>query len=149
MHQCSWRCGQAPCFWLYRVNRYVFCLCTCNDGIYGVLIAIDMDVDLVVTDDDNYLDSSSQHVGELKVVVHKVQVMSSSMKLPGVYPETLQPAKIHERSKKGVAHQIKWAAGFHATLSYQPQREIVDTETSSRHEIEDPSGNILKLKIWG
>ncbi|KJA16097.1 hypothetical protein HYPSUDRAFT_91526 [Hypholoma sublateritium FD-334 SS-4] len=63
-----------------------------------------------LTDDDNYLDTSSQDVGEIKVVVHKVKVKSSEMKLSDISRPSgsLQLAKVHERSKKGHVHQIKY-----------------------------------------
>ena len=72
--------------------------------------SLSLTVTLSLLDDDNYLGNSSQDVGEIKVVVHKVKVMSSKVELPRSsqsYSGSLQPAKIHEQSKKGYVHQIR------------------------------------------
>ena len=72
--------------------------------------SLSLTVTLSLLDDDNYLGNSSQDVGEIKVVVHKVEVTSSKVELPRSsqsYSGSLQPAKIHEQSKKGYVHQIR------------------------------------------
>ena len=72
--------------------------------------SLSLTVTLSLLDDDNYLGNSSQDVGEIKVVVHKVKVTSSKVELPRSsqsYSGSLQPAKIHEQSKKGYVHQIR------------------------------------------
>lgn len=75
-------------------------------GIYGLLRLLTLT--LLLPDDDNYLDNSLQDVGEIKLVVYKVKITNSEIRLPGNRnSETLQPTKIHERAKKGLAHQIK------------------------------------------
>ena len=89
----------------------------------GVLpLSLSLPIDLRLTlpllpDDDNYLDSSLQDVGEIKLVVRKVKITKGEVRLPSTgHRETLKPAKIHERAKKGLAHQIKLAARLYATV---------------------------------
>ena len=91
---------------------------------HGVLLLLSLMLSLL-PDDDNYLDSSIQDVREIKLTFNKVKVTDVGMKLPkskGVKSSkqretlVLQPAKIHERAKKGLAHQIKLAARLYATV---------------------------------
>jgi len=62
---------------------------------------------LVVTDDDAFLDSSSASVGEIKLEISHVTAPVLSTR-KHVYKKLPQPQKIHERSKKAIAHQVNY-----------------------------------------
>ncbi|KAJ7212932.1 hypothetical protein GGX14DRAFT_445696, partial [Mycena pura] len=60
-----------------------------------------------MTDDDAFLDSTAHtDVGHIRVEIWTINVTGNKL-----YPEDVAPpmeSKVHERSKKGVAHQIKF-----------------------------------------
>ncbi|KAJ7049688.1 hypothetical protein C8F01DRAFT_1181538 [Mycena amicta] len=58
------------------------------------------------TDDDNFLDaSSSRDVGLIKLEIWTINMTGTK---PFATPAPVAESKVHERSKKGVAHQIKF-----------------------------------------
>jgi hypothetical protein len=64
------------------------------------------DFSLCLEDDDAYLNaSSSQNLGEISLKFWKVTLKSACLPLGHQIPEEL---KVHERSKKGVPHRVKY-----------------------------------------
>ena len=58
-------------------------------------------------DDDTYLDNSSSHsIGEIKLAIDHVIEPKLSVKHNHHDPPHLQ--KVHERSKKAIAHRVKY-----------------------------------------
>ncbi|TRM64554.1 hypothetical protein BD626DRAFT_455995 [Schizophyllum amplum] len=60
---------------------------------------------LALTDDDSYLTKNQQNVGEIKVELWRCHVGGAT--LAGI-PAIGEPMKMHERSKKGVAHAVQF-----------------------------------------
>jgi hypothetical protein len=64
-------------------------------------------------DDDTYLDTpSSQSIGEIRLVINRTTVPEDvpKVQLPTVDLPLLQ--KVHERSKKAIAHQVKYVVSL-------------------------------------
>ena len=62
-------------------------------------------------DDDAYLDASSSHsIGEIKLVINRVIRPEVSKKPTYDSPPQLQ--KVHERSKKAIAHRVKYVTSL-------------------------------------
>ena len=63
-------------------------------------------------DDDAYLDTPPSHsIGEIKLVIKRTTVAKVAPLGQCVIPSA-PPQKVHERSKKAIAHQIKYVAGL-------------------------------------
>ena len=62
-------------------------------------------------DDDRYLDTPSRSIGEIKFVIHRTTVPKV---VPRVRPMGYlpPPQKVHERSKKAIAHQVKYVVSL-------------------------------------
>ena len=62
-------------------------------------------------DDDTYLDTSPHSIGEIKLVIKRTtvaKVVPMGKRIISLAP----PQKVHERSKKAIAHQVKYVAGL-------------------------------------
>ena len=60
-------------------------------------------------DDDTYLDTSSQSIGEIKLVIVRTtvpEVVAEEQHTIYRAPPHLQ--KVHERSKKAIGHRVKY-----------------------------------------
>ena len=65
-------------------------------------------------DDDTYLDTPpSQSIGEIKLVIVRTTIpeKKNRKKLTSSHYLVL-PQKVHERSKKAIAHQVKYVIGL-------------------------------------
>ena len=61
-------------------------------------------------DDDAYLDTPSHSIGEIKLVISRTSIPKKIQKKPSINVAPLCLQKVHERSKKGMAHQVKYVA---------------------------------------
>ena len=62
-------------------------------------------------DDDTYLDASpSASIGEIKFVIFRTTVSKKREKRQDTYPGLPPSQKVHERSKKAIAHRVKYMA---------------------------------------
>ena len=62
-------------------------------------------------DDDSYLENSSSHsIGEIKLVIFLTTLPQAVLaeERSSIVPPRLQ--KVHERSKKAIAHRVKYVA---------------------------------------
>ena len=61
----------------------------------------------MLLDDDTYLDTPSHSIGEIKFVINRTtvpKVVQRDQRMNYLSP----PQKVHERSKKAIAHQVKY-----------------------------------------
>ncbi|KAF8181551.1 hypothetical protein BJ912DRAFT_979854 [Pholiota molesta] len=67
---------------------------------------------LELTDDDLHLeDPSTQNIGEISITIQRIKNLAlSAYGGPRIYPVPTDASKVHERSKKGLAHQIKFSS---------------------------------------
>jgi len=67
---------------------------------------------LVVTDDDTYLDTSSTHsIGEIKLVIVRTTIPEViAEEEHTIYREPPHLQKVHESSKKAIAHRVKYGS---------------------------------------
>jgi len=82
---------------------------------------------LIVTDDDTYLDnSSSSSVGEITLRIWRTAapVVATDQR---VYSKLPQRTKVHERSKKAVAHQVNYG-----NETIVPERKAYDAKVIER-----------------
>ena len=64
-------------------------------------------------DDDTFLESSSScSVGEIKLVIHSITILGSALMTDSMYNAPPLPQKVHERSKKAIAHGVKYVACY-------------------------------------
>ena len=64
-------------------------------------------------DDDTYLDTPSQSIGEIKLVIVRTtipKIVGNKMRGPNDY--LMPPQKVHESSKKAIAHQVKYVVSL-------------------------------------
>ena len=62
-------------------------------------------------DDETYLDTSYLSIGEIKLVIHRATAPKPiTEESPTVAPPRVQ--KVHESSKKAIAHRVKYVAGL-------------------------------------
>ena len=62
-------------------------------------------------DDDMYLDTPPSHsMGEIKLVVSRTTIAKRVEKT--TLTPLLPPQKVHERSKKAIAHQVKYVVSI-------------------------------------
>ena len=62
-------------------------------------------------DDDSFLDTPlSQSFGEIKLVISRITVPEVVTKHQ--FTCIVPPQKVHERSKKGIAHQVKYVVSL-------------------------------------
>jgi hypothetical protein len=63
-------------------------------------------------DDDTYLDTYPSHlIGEIKLVINRTTNPIKKIEQRNTF-EPLHSQKVHERSKKGIAHRVKWVASL-------------------------------------
>ena len=64
-------------------------------------------------DDDTYLDSFPSHsIGEIKLVITRTSDIKVVTGKNTVYSALPNLQKVHERSKKAMAHRVKYVAGL-------------------------------------
>ena len=67
-------------------------------------------------DDDTYLKtppSHSESIGEIKLVIYRTTIAEKELEIPMDSHVWFQgPQKVHERSKKLIAHQVKYVVGL-------------------------------------
>lgn len=62
-------------------------------------------------DDDTYLDTSPSHsIGEIKLVIVRTTIPELIKEEQRMYQEPPQLQMVHERSKKAIAHRVKYVA---------------------------------------
>jgi hypothetical protein len=61
-------------------------------------------------DDDTYLDTSSHSIGEIKLVVTRTTPPKEVEEKRTTKVAPLPSQKIHETSKKGIAHRVRYVA---------------------------------------
>ena len=64
-------------------------------------------------DDDTYLDTPSHSIGEIKLVIYRTAMPKRIQKRTiKATPPLSCLQKVHERSKKGMAHRVKYVASL-------------------------------------
>ena len=64
-------------------------------------------------DDDTYLDTSSSHsIGEIKLFIHRTTVPKVTAKQQATNRSLPHLQKVHERSKKAIAHRVEYVANL-------------------------------------
>jgi hypothetical protein len=59
-------------------------------------------------DDDSFLDNSLSHsIGEIRLVILRTTVPKAGKERYTTYSAPPQLSKVHERSKKAIAHRVK------------------------------------------
>ncbi|KJA16101.1 hypothetical protein HYPSUDRAFT_207337 [Hypholoma sublateritium FD-334 SS-4] len=70
-----------------------------------------------LTDDDDYLHDGLQTVGEIKIVIDRIKPEATGARLTTSSTRVLpKPSKIHERSKKGLVHQINYGPAIRSKV---------------------------------
>ena len=58
-------------------------------------------------DDDTFLDTPSQSIGEIKLVIVRTTTPEVVAEKRGIHQGPPAMQKVHERSKKAIAHRVK------------------------------------------
>ncbi|KAF8554455.1 hypothetical protein OG21DRAFT_1064395 [Imleria badia] len=82
---------------------------------------------LELTDEDEYLNQSSAHLGEIRISIYRVEPVDSSLFPPGA--SVSGHGKVHERSKKAVTHCVSYGQEVKTETNYVCRVRYLDGET--------------------
>ena len=92
-------------------------------------------------DDDAYLDISPQSIGEIKLVIFHTAVPEvTAKKQQYTYFQLPHLEKVHERSKKAIAHRVKYVAALtsYKFLKFNDDKQLWQWNSKAMWDVIDP-----------